>query len=191
MSALDSLTVESFAELVSYAEDAESSDGAYGRLTDSTEWSIVLPIPRSDKKHFTAGNTYSALFSENNQTSIPLYLEKIVDDGLEDVVLLVFSCDRHPENFEFNRCQSVSLTLSTVSGIYVPKSVVVKNDGTKGVYILRGSVVHFRYIEVLHEGSDYYLVAFNSAHTDDRTYLRANDMIILNGKNLFDGRVLD
>ncbi|MBQ8849284.1 MAG: hypothetical protein IJ011_02995 [Clostridia bacterium] len=190
MSALKDLTVGSFAELVAYAESAETPEDAYGRLTDSSEWGIVLPIGASDKKYFTAGNTYSALFSENNQTSIPLYLERVIEEGSE-VVLLVFSCDRQPENFSFNRCQSVSLTLSTVSGIYVPKSVVVKDDGNKGVYILRGSVVHFRYIEVIYEGSDYYLVAANAEHTEDRTYLRSNDMIILNGKNLFDGRVLD
>lgn len=191
MSELKSLTVERFEELMEVAQDAEIPDEAYGRLTNNSEWSIVMPISVSDKKHFTAGSTYSALFSENNQTKIPLYLERIVEDEGADKVLLVFSCDRQPENFTFNRCQSVSLTLSTVSGIYVPKSVVVKNDGTKGVYILRGSIVYFRYIEVLYEGSDYYLVAPNVEHTDDRTYLRANDMIILNGRNMFDGRVLD
>lgn len=189
--ALESLTLESFLELVTEAENAETPEGAYGRLTDNSEWGMVLPIPVADRKHFTAGSTYSALFSENNQTSMPLYLERIVEEEDGEIVLLVFSCDRQPENFAFNRCQSVSLTLSTVSGIYIPKSVVVKEESAKGVYILRGSVVYFRYIEVIYEGSDYYLVSQNSEHTDTRTYIRANDMIILNGTNMFDGRVLD
>ena len=189
--ALESLTVDSFRRLVERAENAEAPKGAYGRITDSSEWGIVLSAPISDKKHFTAGNTYSALFAENNQTSMPLYLERIVEEVGEDIVLLVFSCDRQPDNFSFNRCQSVSLTLSSVSGMYVPKSVVKREDGARGVYILRGSIVYFRYIDVVYEGSDYYLVSPNTEHTEDRTYLRANDMIILNGNNLFDGMVLD
>lgn len=189
--ALETLTPESFDELVEIAEDAEADGGAYGRITDNSRWGIVLPVPVGDKKHFTAGNTYSALFSENNQTTLPMYLERMIEQDGKDTVLLVFSCDRQPENFTFNRCQSVTLTLSTISGIYVPKSVVERVDGARGVYILRGSIVYFRYIETIYEGSDYYLVSATTEHTADRTYLRANDMIILNGKNMFDGRVLD
>ena len=188
--ALDSLTLESFEELVEIAERVEPQKGAYGRITDNSRWGIVLPIPAADKKHFTAGNTYSALFSENNQTTIPLYLDRIVEEEGADTALLVFSCDRQPDNFTFNRCQSVTLTLSTVSGLYIPKAAVKRVDGARGVYILRGSIVYFRYIETLYEGGDYYLVSATSEHTEERTYLRANDLIILNGKNMFDGRVL-
>ncbi len=189
-SALEELTLDSFSDLLEYAEEPEAPDGAYGKLTDSSEWSIVLPINSSDKGHFTVGNTYSALFAENNQASLPIYLEKMISEEGEDIILLVFSCDRQPEGFSFDRCQSVSLTVKTVSGIYVPKSVVVREDGIRGVYILRGSVVYFRHIVIVYEGSDYYLVEPNSEHTEEQTFLRANDMIILNGKNMFDGRVL-
>ncbi len=191
VSALEELTVESFWELVEQAQDARMPEGAYGKLTDSSEWSLVLPISRTDKRYFTAGNTYTALFSENNRTNMPIYLERIIDGEGSDTLLLVFSCDRQPEGFSFDRCQSLSLTVNTVSGISVPKSAVVREDGVRGVYIIRGSVVYFRSIEVVYEGSDYYLVNPNSENTEERTYLRANDMIILNGKNMFDGRVLD
>ena len=189
--ALEELTLDSFAELLEYAEDPEAPEGAYGKLTDSSQWSIVLPINYSDKGHFTVGNTYSALFAENNQASLPIYLEKMISEEGEDVILLVFSCDRQPEGFSFDRCQSVSLTVKTVSGIYVPKSVVAREDGIRGVYILRGSVVYFRHIVIVYEGSDYYLVA-EVVHDDAAvTYLAPNDLIILGGQNLFDGRILE
>ena len=189
--ALRDLTIDSFAELVDIAETAAAAPEAYGTIADRSHWEIVLPIPVGDKKHFTVGNTYTALFSENNQTTLPLYLERMVEEEDKEIILLIFSCDRLPENFVFNRCQSVSITLSTVSGIYVPKSAVERVGGTRGVYILRGSIVYFRNIETIFEGSDYYLVSPMAEHTEDRTYLRPNDMIILNGKNMFDGRVLD
>ena len=114
-----------------------------------------------------------------------------VSEKGSDRALLVFSCDRQPDGFSFDRCQSVSITVSAVSGLYIPKSVVKKIDGEKGVYILRGSIVYFRHIRVVYTGSDYYLVAADTEHDDERTYIRPNDMIILNGRNLFDGRVLD
>ena len=102
----------------------------------------------------------------------------------------MFSCDRLPKNFSFDRCQSVSITVSTQSGIYVPKDIVIREEGRIGVYILRGSVVQFRYIDIVYEGSDYYLVKHDSEDDGERQYLRENDMIILNTTNLFEGRIL-
>ena len=81
--------------------------------------------------------------------------------------------------------------MERVSGIYVPKNVVKRVDGYRGVYTLRGSVVHFRYLEILYEGSDYYLVKIGVESDGKYEYLQVNDLIILNGKNMFDGRVLD
>jgi len=190
-SALSELDHNSFSELTQLAERIKADDGDYGKITASSEWSIVLSVSKEDKEYFTEGSTYGALFSENNKTEIPLFLEKIIEAAGEETVLLVFNCDRQPDNFSFNRCQGVSITVSTVSGLYVPKNVVERVNSEKGVYILRGSIVYFRHIRIVYEGSDYYLVEADTEHDEERTYLRPNDMIILNGKNLFDGRVLD
>ena len=63
-------------------------------------------------------------------------------------------------------------------------------DGERGIYVLRGNVVRFRRIEIVYTGEDYYLVK-SSVEDTEYEYLQVNDLIILNGKNLFDGRVLD
>ena len=61
----------------------------------------------------------------------------------------------------------------------------------RSVYILRGSVVHFRYIEIVYEGSDYYLVSAKGGGESGVVYLAENDLVIVGGKNLFDGRILE
>lgn len=189
--AADDLTASSFDKIIAKSRETDTVKGAYGKISYSSEWKLVMPIDIDDARYFEEGVTYSALFSENNQTELPLRLDRIIRDKAEERALLVFYCDRQPENFTFERCQSVTITVKTVNGIYVPKNVVVREEGIRGVYILRGSVVHFRYIDIIYEGSDYYLVKRDAEHDDERTFLRENDMIILNGRNLFDGRVLD
>ena len=151
----------------------------------------MLPVQPQEKQYFSEGEIYVGLFEENNQTEIPLTLEKIVEDRDRETVLLLFRADRLPNHFTFSRQQNVRIEVDSVSGIYVPKDVVQRIEGERGVYILRGSVVYFRYIEILHEGSDYYLVRTDREDSEERTYLKVNDLIILNGKNMFDGRVLD
>lgn len=187
------LTMESFARLTSgNLKKANYGDEfAYGKLSESAEWMLVLPVNLSDKEHFDLDQTYVGRFEENNQTDIPLTLIRVVEDSEYGRALLVFQADRLPEPFSFDRIQGVRIEVDQVSGIYVPKNVVQRLDGYRGVYILRGSVVYFRCIEILHEGSDYYLVKEQVEDEEKYAYLKVNDLIILNGKNLFDGRVLD
>ncbi len=192
MNAAAELTADSFYRIIG-KKAATSYDGqkAYGKISYTSEWLFVLPISEDDGEYFEVGETYSACFEENNQTDIPLTLERVISDEDREQVLLVFRGDRLPEHFSFDRSQTVSMEVERISGIYVPKSVVTRVDGFRGVYVLRGNVVHFRYIDIMYEGSDYYLVKEGVADDEERTYLRVNDLIILNGKNMFDGRVLD
>ena len=125
------------------------------------------------------------------KSCIPLTLENIIEAPDHGSVLLVFRCDRLPDHFSFDRSQSVRLEVARTQGIYVPKSVVERRDGHRGVYVLRGSVVYFRYIDIVYEGKDYYLVREGVEDDGDRIYLKVNDQIILNGRNLFDGRIMD
>ena len=61
-----------------------------------------------------------------------------------------------------------------------------------GVYILRGSVVHFRAARILYEAEDYFLA--DDAPGEDApggfSWLKRNDIVITKGKGLREGRVL-
>ena len=193
LEAARNLSVGSFSRLTSGERKAAAThvEGAYGKLCTNTEWMLVLPAKLSEKTYFEVGSAYLGCFEENNRAEIPLTLVNALDDEENSRVLLVFVADRMPEHFSFDRTQSVRIEVDSVSGIYVPKNVIQRVDGYRGVYILRGSVVYFRCVEIVHEGSDYYLVKANVEDEEEYAYLKVNDLIILNGKNLFDGRVLD
>ncbi len=185
------LTEESFYALVAQMEKAKPVERAYGKLCGSSEWRLVLPVTEEQSASFAQGQTYVGVFG-NGVAEIPLTLEYTKDAPDHGQVLLVFSADRMPEGFSFDRCQSVRMTVERADGLYVPKDVVLRRDGKYGVYILRGSVVRFRYVEIVYEGSDFYLVSEGLPQDEEgRVYLQVNDLIILNGKNLFDGRVMD
>ncbi len=186
----EALSEEAFYAMVERAESATEKEGAFGKLCRSSEWRLVLPVSVEERAFFTVGQVYSATFG-NGVADIPLTLEFVKDAPNHGQALLVFRADRMPDGFTFDRCQSVSMEVSRTEGLYVPKSVVVREEDGYGVYILRGSVVRLRYVEILYEGSDYYLVRADSESEDGRLYLAANDLIILNGRNLFDGRVMD
>ncbi|MBQ8345175.1 MAG: hypothetical protein IJY42_02800 [Clostridia bacterium] len=169
-----------------------SEETAYGKIAANSQWDFVMMVSAHDAAFFTEGERYEVAFSRSENLSLPMTLEaKVGAEGDADL-LLRFSCDRLPANFVPNRCENVHVIVASRSGLYVPQHAVERVDGKLGVYILRGSVVRFRCIEVIYEGNGYYLVAQTPSEEDpDAVYLGANDLIILNGYQLFDGRILE
>jgi len=187
--AADGITEKSYYELISM-EAPQIAGNVYGKLSDSSEWRFVVNVSALEKNYFKVGESYELKFTENGNTVIPMTLQSEVVDKQGGGKILVFFANRLPEGFVFNRCQSVSIEVSSISGIYVPRSAVHTSGGNYNVYILKGSVVSYRRIEIIYEGRDYYLVS-ETPSDNSAEYLGTNELIIVNGSNLFDGRILD
>ena len=165
----------------------------YGKIAASSSWYFAMPLSRSLAEGFEEGVTYSVNIASGTMGTVPMTLEKIlkVNSDTEKAVLL-FSCNRLPEDGGLERCLSVSVVTDSSSGIYVPDSAIEMSGGQLGVYVLKGSVVKFRAIEVIYSGNDYCLVASSPSEESKKfDYLAPNELIIVNGKNLFDGRIMD
>ena len=190
VAAADEITEQSYYELVSMSSPTVS-ETVYGKLGDSSEWRFVVNVSAIEKNYFKVGNTYELKFTENGNTVIPMTLQSEVADKQGGGKILVFFANRLPDGFVFNRCQCVSIEVSSVSGIYVPRSAVHTSGGNYNVYVLKGSVVCYRRIEIIYEGKDYYLVSDQSPSESTVEYLGTNELIIVKGSNLFDGRILE
>ena len=191
-SAVDELSEESFYKLVeSIGEGSELSPRVFGKFAKTSSWRLVLPLSYDDAQNFADGDSCSLTFPENNGTKLNMTLEKKVMAKKNKQMLCVFYCNRLPENFSFDRAQNVEVELSSASGIYVPRSALKRVDGVRGVYVLRGSVVHFRSVDVIYEDDDYCLIDENSKDVGEYYALGTNELIITEGKNLFHGRILD
>lgn len=192
--AFQSLDAATFFRMISERPSAATRESGtpYGRLAESSRWGFVLEISFEEAGFFEEGETYAVEFTENHGVTLPMTLERKIGVSARSSVLLCLRCDRLPENFSFARNQSVRIETESVRGLYVPRKALVYDERDEaGVYILRGSVVQFRYVEIIYEGSDYYLVAEGVEGDGVRRYLSPNDLIILGGQNLFDGRILE
>lgn len=193
METVEGLTEDSFYELVDALEGerAKVADNVIGKIAKNSFWRLVLPLDKKDAEKLSVGQNCVLSFPENNATKLPATLEKTVDAEDHGKVLCVFYCNRLPENFSLDRCQSVEVELLSATGIYVPRAALTRLDGVRGVYVLRGSVVHFRCVDVVYDGADFCLVAENGENVGEYYALGTNELIITEGKNLFDGRILE
>ena len=217
---LDSLTVESFDELIS-AAPASTANSA-GKLALDYKWYLALEAGGADVASLEAGDRCDVAFAYNGGQSVTMTVERVVAGGDKTRTLIVLSATRLSSGFSFARRQTVDLTVAKLSGISVPRSAVRLVDGVQGVYVFDGVYANFRRIEVLREYEDVYIVKSDAqiaAEAADETeaaaeyaaetsakeggtdtaapfdaakapYLTENDLIIVEGKSMSDGKVI-
>ena len=102
--------------------------------------------------------------------------------------IYVFECDRLTSAVVQGRTAHFKLVVNSYGGLRVSRGAIRYNgDGERGVYIVRGTSLAFKKINVLYWGEDYVIC---SQETGDE-YLKLYDRIVTEGKNLYEGRVVE
>ena len=102
--------------------------------------------------------------------------------------LLVLSSDRALQNVTLLRQQSAEIVFTSYAGLRVPKSAVRVENGQTGVYILEGTLAKWKPITILHDTGESYVVTLDTSSTNN---LWPGDELIINAKNLYDGKVVN
>ncbi|MBQ9760549.1 MAG: hypothetical protein IJW16_04295 [Clostridia bacterium] len=190
--ALESLTAESFDALCAQFAAMKDTGNAVGKMVRRHEWSIAVDFSSAVSSLLVPGLTYRVTFPENSDLVLTLTCVRIVSgaDGREIVIL---QSSDNPRDFEYLRRQRVEIEVGSCNGYYIPEQALhtgVSESGetVDGVYIFENSTVYFRRIEILYRGDGYVI----AAEQGDRgsAYLALNDIIVISGGNLYDGRVL-
>ncbi len=189
--AAEDMTVELFDSMLS-AEPASHDSTAIGKLATDFTWFIAIETTRDELRYYNDGYSYVVIFPYNNDTKLRMKLESIISPDTSNRVILLFSSHEVPEDFTFRRLQQVEVVKSSYTGYKVPTRAVRLVDGKMGVYILVGSTVEYRYIDVLLECDGYYIVAVRDPANDPEYYLKLDifDIIITGGKDLYAGKLI-
>ena len=183
-SALETLAPNTLRDLADSTPSAPEGQ-TVGKLVYGYEWYLALTLSGEVASDFQVGKSYRFTFPENNGATASLALTRLVAEG--DRVLAVFLCESHPNDFLFYRCQTVEITVGESEGFYIPETALVTQNGVMGVYIFEESTVRFRKAEIIWRGEGYAIAKLpgdNSA-----TALRENDVMIVSGNNLYEGKV--
>ena len=92
------------------------------------------------------------------------------------------------QNVTLLRQQSAEIVFTSYAGLRVPKSAVRVENGQTGVYILEGTLAKWKPITILHDTGESYVVTLDTSSTNN---LWPGDELIINAKNLYDGKVVN
>lgn len=165
----------------------ETDANAIGRLVTSAPWYYACVVPASELSGVEEGNRATLTFARDYYQPVTMRVARLGGNEAGSR-LLVLSSDRALQNVTLLRQQSAEIVFTSYSGLRVPKSAVRVENGQTGVYILEGTLAKWKPITILHDTGESYVVTLDTSSTNN---LWPGDELIINAKNLYDGKVVN
>lgn len=165
----------------------ETDANAIGRLVTSATWYYACVVPASELSGVEEGDRATLTFARDYYQPVTMRVARLGGNEAGSR-LLVLSSDRALQNVTLLRQQSAEIVFSSYSGLRVPKSAVRVENGQTGVYILEGTLAKWKPITILHDTGESYVVTLDTSSTNN---LWPGDELIINAKNLYDGKVVN
>ena len=110
-----------------------------------------------------------------------------------DETVLILSSKIMDSDIARLRTEDVEIVINETDGIRINKSAVRVVNGVQGVYVLTGNIVRFKKLDVIYTGDDYVVSKMIKEDKYDENkvpYLKIYDAVILEGKDLKDGKLI-
>lgn len=199
---LESLTPSALDEL---AEEERQGTGI-GKLITDASWHFVCPMAESDARRLTEGGSVTVRFSRDWSGEVDMTVERI---GLpeEGRVAVILSSHKFLSATTLLRRQTVELVFDRRPGLQVPAQALRVEERTwtddagaehtdqqSCVYVLVGIKAERKWVNILAQGEDYYLVepitTKKDTESQEKRYLRAGDQVIVATQEIYDGMIV-
>ena len=201
---LEDLTPSALASLQPQA----AAGTAVGKLVLGDAWYYAAAMTAAEaraleekQESLRAGETLYLRFTKGVERDLPV---RLVSRGPEEHgrVVAVFRGDAFLSQLTLLRQQSAQILSGELEGLRVPREslrvdtrTVEDGDGTareiqvQGVYCLMGREARFKPVEILYSNKNFALVR-PSGSAQELLRLRAGDEVIVQARNLYDGKVV-
>ncbi|MBQ3866079.1 MAG: hypothetical protein II776_04190 [Clostridia bacterium] len=192
------LTVDSYHRMIEQ-EPAEISPSSIGKIITDFDWYVLCEVDDAEAADLKTGASYDLHFPYTYGELVSGVLEKKVEQTDTDRVVLKFLIEEVPQAFDFSREQPVRIIKARYKGISIPRASLRIVDGVEGVYVISGNTVRFRKVTVLYQTETSYVCREYSSGDEDvkenkldlKEYLARYEQVITEGKDLYDGKILD
>lgn len=189
MNDYEDLTVSAYLSLMEMPP-SEVADNCVGKLQHYSYWAFVSSVPSEYAADLYVGKTVYLEFTVENvgTKKISTTVEYIsrAQDGINAVR---FRCGTLTAELFGLRKETPHMVLKTYTGLKVDNEALRVVDGETGVYVISAQRIVFKPVEIVYVTEQYSLVS-SKANTGNRV-LKAKDEVVIGGKDLFDGKVVN
>ena len=184
-SEIDDLNVKSLKKALKSKPEEVDGD-VVGRTVSSFRWYIACVIDSEKTVNITNDKKIYLNFPESGIEKLPVKIHKVGDRADKETVV-IFSCDEMNENLSDFRIEKIQIITDEFSGLKIPNTAIRTVDGVQGVYIVRGNLMGFRKIKIIHTNDDY-SIAISPENSSG--YIKLYDKVVTEGVDLYDNKLI-
>lgn len=169
------------------AEPAAVSGNSLGKIVESYKWYIVGETESQNSSYFKNSAKITVNFPKEGVNHVTMLVEKADTQG--DKMTVVLSCSLMDETFANMRTEDMQIVTKSHMGYRVPSNVIrFDEDNNTGIYVLRGKIITFIPVEIIYTEDDFAIISSSSSNGKS---VRLYDEVIIKGKDLEDGKVIN
>lgn len=164
------------------------AEGCVGKVAEDFTWYLTCVIDSEKAAVLETGRTLRIQLPFVTGETLSTTVVAVNRDTAGHAAV-VLKCSRMSEALAAVRVQTVQLLLREHSGLRLPdKALRFDEENRAGAYVRFGTAISFRYVNVLyHNEKDGYSIC---EIVDDSDYVRLYDDVIVEGKELYDGKIV-
>lgn len=169
----------------------EALQNCMGKLVDSFNWYLLCVIDSQSAASLSSGSHITVEFPLSSAEAISAEVVSVQNAGSDSAAVVLRSNLMNPQ-YAGLRKEQIRLVLQNFTGYRVNNKAIREVDGQKGVYILSGNIMKFRKVEIAYSDETYSVCVTPKDENGNPLsgYVSLYDEIIVEGTDLYDGKIL-
>lgn len=181
---IDEVTPEYIESLKANTEPSN----AIGKIVSGYTWYIAAKVKISDSLKYKPGDTLTLKTTLKSTPQLDVTVQTINASKSDDTAVIIFSCQQMNSELASVRKCNMTIINNTYSGLKIPtKALRFQNEQT-GVFVRSGMALKFVGVNVIYRTDEYIIC---EQQVSDDTVLRLYDDVVVKGKRLYDGKIID
>ncbi len=167
----------------------ETPDNTIGKIVMSYDWYIAAVMSIEDSMQYKQGDTLTLKTALKSSEELNVTVESINISSDSDRAVMIFSCSQMNSELASMRRGNMTIIKNVYEGLKLPAKALRVKDGKTGVFVRHGQSLKFVTVEVLYRNDEY--IICEQQISNDESVLRLYDDVVVKGKRLYDGKIVD
>lgn len=156
------------------------------KIINNFEWYLAASIPTEKAALISVGQDVKLRFFDITNNTITGEVTYISPDENGETAIVIKS-NRYVDSIYTLSKASVDIIKNQYSGLKIPTDGIRVSDNKTGVYVLRRGIAKFVNVDVIYSDGKWAIIREGADGTDG---IKLYDELILNARNLYDGKIM-
>lgn len=161
---------------------------AFGKIVSSQNFYIIAQMKGDEYLNFSVGDQLNLRTPFIGSEKLKASVHCINVSPKSNSAIVVLACQTMNGQFATVRSAPITIVTEEYEGIRISNKSVHYSDGVPGVYVVQGSIVKFKPIEIVHRTETFTLC--KKSEDGNNKSIVLYDEVIEKGKNLYDGKFI-